>query len=102
MKYVLEEGKDNVLLRIEEEMLNSQNSEELKIVLNELFVKGVRNIQMDLSRVKITNSSGLGKILFFYKKLKENNGTLSIKSISEELKETFRLLRLDKLFNLNL
>lgn len=100
MKYLVDEGKDGVLLKIEEEMLNSQNSEELKVILNELFIKGVRNIQMDLSRVKATNSSGLGKILFFYKKLKEENGSLTIKAISNDLKETFKLLRLDKLFNL--
>ena len=28
MKYVIDEGKDSVVLKIEEEMLNSQNSED--------------------------------------------------------------------------
>jgi len=100
MKYLVDEAKDHVVLKIDEEMLNSQNAEELKVILNELFVKGFKNIQLDLSRVKATNSSGLGKILFFYKKLKEDNGSLTIKTISNDLKETFKLLRLDKLFNL--
>lgn len=100
MKYVLEEGDGTVLLRIEEELLNTQNSEELKAILNELYVKGNKNIDLDLSKVKATNSSGIGKILFFYKKLNEEGGCLAIKSISENLKETFQLLRMDKLFKI--
>ncbi|HCL56907.1 MAG TPA: anti-sigma factor antagonist [Spirochaetia bacterium] len=100
MKYVLEEGKGSVTIKIEEELLNTQNSEELKTILNELYIKGNRQIEMDLSRVKATNSSGIGKILFFYKKLSEEGGSLKIKAISKDLKETFKLLRLDKLFNL--
>lgn len=100
MKYVVEENRDGVLLKIEEELLNTQNSEELKNILNELYIKGNRKIELDLSRVKATNSSGIGKILFFYKKLAEENGSLKIRAISNDLKETFKLLRLDKLFNL--
>jgi anti-anti-sigma factor len=100
MKYVIEEGKDTVTLKIEEELLNTQNSEELKTILNELYTKGYKNIDLDLSRVKATNSSGIGKILFFYKKLTEEGGNLRIVGVSSDLKETFQLLRLDKLFNI--
>lgn len=100
MKYVIEEDKDKVLLKIEEELLNTQNSEELKTILHELYSKGNRFITLDLSKVKATNSSGIGKILFFYKKLTEEGGSLSIQSVSADLKETFKLLRLDKLFDL--
>jgi anti-sigma B factor antagonist len=65
-----------------------------------LLAKGFQNIELDLLRLKATNSSGVGKILFFYKKLTEMGGSLKILAISDELKETFKLLRLDRLFNL--
>jgi anti-anti-sigma factor len=100
MKYVIEENEDTVLLKIEEDLLNTQNSEELKSILNELYTKGYKTIEIDLSKVKATNSSGIGKILFFYKKLSEEGGSLKIKAINPELRETFELLRLDKLFGI--
>lgn len=100
MKYVVEEKSNGVLVKIEEEILNTQNAEELKTILNDLYAKGAKIINLDLAKVKATNSSGIGKILFFYKKLAEEGGSLNITSINEDLKETFKLLRLDKLFNL--
>ncbi len=100
MKYVVEEGKEVVKLKIEEEMIDTEKANQLKEILGELVDKGNKNIKLDLSKVQATNSSGIGKILFFYKKLVEEGGSLGIEGISEELKETFALLRLDQLFGL--
>ena len=77
---------------------NEQAGEALRQAFNSLYNRGQRTIVLDLSKVDIINSYGIGKILMCYKKLKSEDGVLMVKPLSGFVKETFELLMLDTLF----
>ncbi len=49
----------------------------------------------DLSDVQSITSSGIGKLLSFYKLFDKRGGSMKIKGISEELESQFREIHLD-------
>lgn len=73
------------------------NSNELKDKLLELYNEGYKNIDVDFDNVDGIDSSGLGKLLLFQKKLKERGGRLKVTNIQDEnVKNMFSLIHLDK------
>ena len=92
----VQNGKGVILL--EGDLDNEQSGEALRQAFNALFNRGQRTIVLDLSKVEIINSYGIGKILMCYKKLKSEEGVLMVKPLSGFVKETFELLMLDSLF----
>lgn len=77
--------------------IDMSNSHILKEKLLELFNDGFTIIAVDFSDVTGIDSSGLGKLLLFQKKLKEKNGELIVRSVkSEYIKKMFEMIHLDK------
>ncbi|HOJ50251.1 MAG TPA: STAS domain-containing protein [Spirochaetota bacterium] len=97
MNYTIKEDKNKIIIKIEEELLNNENSEALRFLLSESINDGIKNIELDLSNVKATNSSGIAKILFFQKKISEKGGSLKIIDMHPELKKLFHLIGLDNI-----
>lgn len=89
-------GKGEIVL--EGDLDNEQACEALRQAFNSLYNRGNRTIVLDLNKVGIINSFGIGKILMCYKKLKSEQGVLMVKPLSGFVKETFELLMLDTLF----
>lgn len=83
---------------VEGDLDNEQAGEALRQAFNSLYNRGQRTIVLDLSKVDIINSYGIGKILMCYKKLKSEDGVLMVKPLTGFVKETFQLLMLDTLF----
>lgn len=100
MKTTIQNLGSKTLLKVEETLLKGDKSDELKEIFKELMQKGVKDIELDFSMVRIIDSSGIGKILVLYQSLKKEGGSLTIYKISEELKELFKVLRLDKIFKI--
>lgn len=90
------EGKGEIV--VEGDLDNEQAGEALRQAFNSLYNRGQRTIVLDLSKVDIINSYGIGKILMCYKKLKSEEGVLMVKPLTGFVKETFQLLMLDTLF----
>ncbi len=81
--------------------INISNSDELKEKLLALYNEGVNMITIDFQNVRSIDSSGLGKLLLFQKKLKERRGTLRIINIySDHIKKMFSLIHLDKVITI--
>jgi anti-anti-sigma regulatory factor len=57
-------------------------------------------ISLDLSKTEAINSSALGKILLFRKKLAEQQRTLQIKGCSDALYKTFQMIKFDTLISI--
>lgn len=53
-------------------------------------------IELDLSGVTFIDSSGIGAIVFLYKRMLENNGSLKLIEVTGQPKELITLLRVDK------
>ncbi len=92
----VENGKG--LIFLEGDLDNEQAGEALRQAFNALFNRGQRTIVLDMQKVDIINSYGIGKILMCYKKLKSEEGVLMVKPLTGFVKETFELLMLDSLF----
>lgn len=77
------------------------NSNDLKHKLLDLYNDGFNVITIDFTNVTGIDSSGLGKLLLFQKKLKECNGELKIINItSQYVKKMFNMIHLYKVINI--
>jgi len=55
---------------------------------------------IDLSELEFINSSGIGKLLIFYKKFKNTGREVIIDGINEDVFTLFKAIRLDKLIEI--
>ena len=75
--------------------INFANSESLKNALNEVFQDNYKEVIIDFADVENIDSEGLGRLLLFHKKLKDNNGILIIKNIkSNYVRNLFKTINL--------
>ncbi len=54
------------------------------------------NVSLDLSQVNFLDSSGIGAIVFLYKRLKAQGRTLIIVGVQGQPQELMKLLRIDR------
>jgi anti-sigma B factor antagonist len=78
--------------------IDTPAAENLRSDLKEILIQKPKRVVMDLSKVPTMGSSGIGKILMFFKSLRENNSVFEIKGIHENLYPFFKAVKLDKLF----
>lgn len=79
--------------------IDTKGGEKLTNVLNEIIkLENVNHVIFDLTTVMTTTSSGIGKLLKFYKHIDSINGTMEIKGISDNLYEQFREIHLERIF----
>ena len=93
-----EEGDWTVLKIIG--VINIDSAQQLKSLFDDLIVRGVQNVRLNLKNVPISNSSGIGHILMLFKSLKERNGKLEIRGLSRNLTEMLKLLNIEKLISI--
>ena len=65
--------------------------------LDRTFEVNPRSVAFDLSGVVFINSTGIGKLLLFYKRVKNRNGEIAITGINDDVYTLFKAIRLDKL-----
>jgi anti-anti-sigma factor len=92
-------SKDEALLSVIGP-LNGETTNEFHRQVEELASASYATISLDLSRTDSINSSALGKILLFRKKLAETQRTLQIKGCSESLFKTFQMIKFDTLISI--
>jgi len=98
MDFPTEINGEKGYISITADLDSEQSGEALRQAFNQLYDQGKRTIILDLSKVTIINSFGLGRVLTCYKRLKAENGVLMVKPLNGFVKEAFELLMLDKLF----
>src|SRR5271157_1412627 len=92
-------SRDEVLLSVIGS-LSGETTNEFHRQVEELSAASYGIISLDLSRTDSINSSALGKILLFRKKLAEQQRTLQIKGCSESLYKTFQMIKFDTLISI--
>jgi len=92
-------SKDEALLTVVGS-LSGETTNEFHRQVEELASGSYVTISLDLSRTDSINSSALGKILLFRKKLAEQQRTLQIKGCSESLFKTFQMIKFDTLISI--
>ncbi len=78
--------------------VDESSTEKLRAELNKIAFGKPTKVVMDLSLVPTIGSSGIGKILLFYKSLESIRSQFEIKGIQDNLHRLFKSVKLDKLF----
>ena len=92
--------KGNVLLVTpNESRLDAGVAQSFKSKMIEFFEEGHNDILIDLSKVTLIDSSGLGVLVSILKKVGEK-GEVRLCGLRENIKSLFQLTRLDKVFDI--
>ncbi|MCK8824820.1 STAS domain-containing protein [Fuchsiella alkaliacetigena] len=84
-----------------ESRIDITNSQDLKEDLLAIYEEGYEEIIIDFTNVDSIDSSGLGKLLLFHKKLKERDGKLRIINVSSDyVKKMFKMIHLNKVIDI--
>lgn len=96
----LKNGNGKVTL-IPEGRIDVVNSQNLKQELLNLYNEGINEIVIDFSKITSIDSSGLGKLLLFQKKLKERGGELKIINVTNDyIQNMFKMIHLNKVIKI--
>lgn len=99
MDIKVEKGKDKTTVLLSGS-IDIPGAEKLKQVLNQLLSEKVKEVSIDFEEVTFIGSSGIGKLLLFYKNFTSIGCKVKIVNLNSELRALFKTIKLDKLFNL--
>ena len=98
MDIELEKNKDTVRITIDGN-IDTDGGQQLSVKFQEIMeMADVKKVVFDLTTVKTTTSSGIGKVLNFFKYLDARGGAMEIDGISDSLHEQFSEIHLDRIF----
>lgn len=78
--------------------VDESGAELLNQRFNQLQLSQVRELAIDMTACSYIGSSGIGKLLLFYKHLASHDGTLRLENVPPATCELLRELKLDTLF----
>jgi len=100
MKFTVDKHEKYVLIKLNENKLNSLISPQLKSELILCNSEGQRNIILDLSNVKYSDSSGLSSLLVGHRICKNAGGTFILTRINENIARLITISQLDNILNI--
>ncbi len=100
MKYTIDKQEKYTLLRLHEEKMDSSVAPNLKSEMVTLHAEGVRNIVLDLTEVKYTDSSGLSALLVGNRIFQEDGGIFILTRLSEHTMKLIKISQLDSVLNI--
>ncbi|MDY0152291.1 MAG: STAS domain-containing protein [Candidatus Cloacimonas sp.] len=83
-------------------ILNSENAHLLQEKLAEVLASKCTLLELDLLDCRNISSTGIGKILLFYKDFISTGGEIEVIRSSSSVYELFSMLKLNQLFTVNL
>jgi anti-sigma B factor antagonist len=90
---------DQTTLRIEGS-LDAMSTPELRATIDTLVAEKRTRVIVDLSSLRLIDSSGVGAIVSLYKRLRAQGGQLQVRGLRDQPLAIFRLLRLDRVFSI--
>lgn len=76
--------------------MDAQGCSEIRPALERLLTDAAgRDVSLDIHGVSFLDSSGIGAIVFLFKRLKANGSTLSLCEVQGQPRELIELLRID-------
>ncbi|HEY1536336.1 MAG TPA: STAS domain-containing protein [Polyangiaceae bacterium] len=80
--------------------LDALSAPTLRPLLDELVETDRRDITVDLSGLRLIDSSGVGALVSLYKRIRANGGAVRFAGVTAQPLVIFQLLRLDSVFGL--
>lgn len=100
MKYQVKKEEKYSLLTLEEEKLDSTISPDIKSVFQQVHLEGPRNIIVDLSSVKYSDSSGLSALLVGNRLFNDQQGAFVLAAVSDHVMKLIKISMLDKVLDI--
>ena len=100
MKFTVDKHEKYVLIKLNETKLNSLISPQLKSELILTNTEGQRNIVLDLSTVKYSDSSGLSSLLVGHRICKNAEGSFIITGINENISRLITISQLENVLTI--
>ncbi len=100
MKYSIDKKEKYTILKLDEGKLDTHLAPQLKSEFVTLHAEGVKNIILDLSEVKYTDSSGLSALLVGNRTIHQNGGLFVLCCLSEHVMKLIRISQLDSVLNI--
>lgn len=100
MKFTVDKHEKYVLIKLNENKLNSLISPQLKSELILTNTEGQRNIILDLSNVKYSDSSGLSSLLVGHRICKNAEGTFILTGINENIARLITISQLENILTI--
>jgi anti-sigma B factor antagonist len=97
MKYTRTDNGGDTVLAIEG-TLDAVTSPELRTVVDDLVNENRKEVTLDLSSLRLIDSSGVGVIVSLFKRVRAYGGSVRIVGLRDQPRAIFRLLRLDRVF----
>ena len=83
-------------------IINSENASLLQEKLNEVLASDANILELDFFDCRGISSTGIGKILLFYKDFIGRGGEIEVVRSSNTVYELFSMLKINQLFTVNL
>lgn len=100
MKYSVDKKEHYTLVKLEEEKLDASAAPELKSELITMHAEGTRNLILDMSSIKYTDSSGLSALLIGNRIFREDDGMFVLCSLSEHAMKLIKISQLDSVMTI--
>jgi anti-sigma B factor antagonist len=97
MNFSRSEQGGEVVLRIEGS-LDAMSTPELRPTLEELVAARTPRVTVDVSGLRLIDSSGVGAIVSLYKRMRAQGCHVVVRGLRDQPLAIFRLLRLDRVF----
>jgi anti-sigma B factor antagonist len=99
MNYSRTDEAERTTLQIRGE-LDALSAAELRPLLDQLVEDGRRHVTVDLSELRLIDSSGIGALVSLYKRVRGSGGQVAFTGVTAQPLVIFKLLRLDVVFEL--
>lgn len=100
MKYTIDKQEKYLSLTLHEEKLDASIAPSLKSELITLHAEGIKNIILDLSEVKYTDSSGLSALLVGNRVVQEEGGMFVLACLSDHTTKLIKISQLDSVLTI--
>jgi anti-sigma B factor antagonist len=100
MNHTLVQETGSTVLRVRGE-LDALSCPELRLVVDTLAAQEKCVVVVDLSELRLIDSSGVGVMVSLYKRVRANGGDVRFVGVTAQPLVIFKLLRLDRAFELS-
>jgi anti-anti-sigma factor len=81
--------------------MDTDGADEFQKHLDKITVDEGEPVEIDMAQLTFIGSAGIGKMISFLKKVTANGGSVSVTNLSSDLQTLFRVMRLDRIFNID-
>ncbi len=96
-----EQDATSVVITLAGRLLLGPGCIELEQIVTGLLKRGFLHLTFDLTSVTHIDSTGMGRFIDTYSKLKRSGGTVHIVGATGPVREMFRITRLDSIFQIS-